>query len=219
MSNQTLNLTPHLYQYILSNTREPEILSALRHETAQMTGSEMIISPEQGQLMGLLLELLNARKTLDIGTFTGYSALIAALALPSDGQVVTCDVSPEATTVALRYFEKAGMTDKISLRLGSALSTLDQLLTDDEASTFDFIFIDADKKNYDEYYEQSLRLLRRGGLIAIDNVLWGGKVAASVENDEITQTMRTLNKKILRDTRVTHNLVPIGDGLSLVRKR
>ena len=178
MSFQTLNLTPQLYDYLQKvSLRESSVLKKLREKTAQLPTYKMQISPEQGQLMALLVELLNAKKTLEIGTYTGYSALVVALALPQDGKVVACDISEEWTNIAKQFWHEATVQNKIQLCLAPALDTLQQLLDEGEAETFDFAFIDADKANYDAYYENSLQLLRRGGLIAIDNVLWSGAVA------------------------------------------
>ena len=220
MSTKTINLTPALYEYLLKvSLREPEILQELRKETYQSTNFNMQISPEQGQFMALLIQLLGARKTLDIGTFTGYSALVVALALPSDGKVIACDVNEEWTNVAKRFWKQAGMADKIELRIAPALDTLQNLIDTGEASTFDFAFIDADKANYAEYYEKSLQLLRRGGLVAIDNVLWDGDVADPTINDASTRAIRALNLKLLKDERVTLSMLPVGDGLTLARKR
>lgn len=220
MSTHTISFTPALYDYYQKMTlREPIILKKLREETTNLVGAQMQISPEQGQLMALLMELLNARKTIDIGTFTGYSALVVALALPSDGKVISCDVSHDATKVAKSFWQEAGVSDKIDLRIAPALETLQQLIDNGESSTFDFAFIDADKNNYENYYEMCLRLLRRGGLIAIDNVLWSGAVANPAINDAQTNAIRALNAKILKDERVTLSMIPIGDGLTLVRKR
>jgi predicted O-methyltransferase YrrM len=220
MSDYTLNLTPELYRYLLKNSlREPEVLKELREQTHTMSMSQMQISPEQGQFMALLVELIQAKKTLDIGVFTGYSALAVALALPKDGKVVGCDINGEWTKIARKYWEKAGVTDKIDLRLAPAADTLQILINQGEAGTFDFSFIDADKANYDLYYEKSLRLLRTGGLIAIDNVLWSGKVADSSVDDRDTVAIRALNEKLLNDDRVSLSMLPIGDGLTLARKR
>ncbi|QSJ18913.1 class I SAM-dependent methyltransferase [Nostoc sp. UHCC 0702] len=220
MSSQTINLDSQLYDYLLSTSvREPEILYQLRQETASHPGARMQISPEQGQFMRLLVQLLGAKKTLEVGVFTGYSSLSVALALPADGKIVACDVSEEFTAIARRYWQQAGVADKIDLRLAPGLETLDALLADGQAGTFDFAFIDADKENYDGYYERSLQLLRPGGLIAIDNVLWSGRVANPQVQDESTQAIRALNKKLHDDQRVTLSLVPIGDGLTLALKR
>lgn len=220
MSTKTIQLTPKLYDYLLQvSLREPEILARLRTETSQMVGAGMQISPEQGQFMALLIELIGARKTLDIGTFTGYSALVVALALPTDGKVISCDVSMEAPTLALKFWQEAGVAHKIDLKIAPALETLNQLLRTGEASTFDFVFIDADKNNYENYYELALKLLRRGGLIAVDNVLWDGKVADSSDQSKQTQAIRAFNKFLAQDQRVTLSMLPIGDGLTLARKR
>jgi predicted O-methyltransferase YrrM len=220
MSDYTLNLTPSVYQYLLQNSlREPDVLQKLRAQTQTMSTRKMQISPEQGQFMQLLVQILNAKKTLEIGVFTGYSALAVALALPSDGKVVACDLNVEWTKIAKRFWEEAGVADKIDLRLAPALDTLQNLLDQGEAGTFDFVFIDADKKNYSAYYEKSLALIRVGGLIAVDNVLWDCDVADSAINDENTIAIRELNTKIHTDERVTLSMLPIGDGLTLARKK
>jgi caffeoyl-CoA O-methyltransferase len=220
MSSESINLTPLLYAYLHKmSLREPTILKKLRAETAKLSHYIMQISPEQGQFMALLIELMGAKKTLDIGTFTGYSALVVALALPPQGKVITCDVSVEWTTIAKPFWEKAGVANKIDLKLGPALETLQNLLDNGEANTFDFAFIDADKGNYSEYYDKSLALLRPGGLIAIDNVLWEGKVADVHDHDKKTEAIRALNKKVKQDERVSISMLPIGDGLTLARKR
>ena len=194
------------------------MLQALRIQTHKMSMGQMQISPEQGQFMRLLIELLGARKTLDIGVFTGYSALSVALALPPEGKVVACDINTEWTKIARRFWEMAGVASKIDLRLAPALETLQLLLDTGEAGTYDFVFIDADKVNYPAYYEISLRLLRPGGLMAIDNVLFGGKVADPLIIDQHTDAIRLLNKKVLEDERVSLSLLPLGDGLTLARK-
>ena len=219
MIKQTLGLEQSLYDYLLSvSLREPTILTQLRQETAQMPRSIMQISPEQGQFMALLVKLIGAKKTLEVGVFTGYSSLVVALALPADGKIVACDVSEEYTSVARRYWQQAGVADKIDLHIAPALETLDNLLTTGEAGTFDFAFIDADKSNYDNYYEQCLELIRPGGLIAIDNVLWSGKVADTEIQDNQTNKIRALNRKLHEDSRITLSLVPIADGLTLAMK-
>ncbi len=218
MSNKTLCITEELYEYMLSvSLREPDVLRELRDETAQDENANMQISPEQGQFMGLLVKLLGAKRTLDIGVYTGYSALCIAMALPEDGRVVACDVSREWTEIAKRYWQKAGVQDKIELYLAPAQQTLEGLLKK-RADGFDFAFIDADKKNYDLYYEYCLQLIRPGGMIAIDNVLWGGAVADATINDDDTVAIRALNQKIHADPRVEISLVPIADGLALARK-
>ena len=220
MSKQTIGLDDRLYNYLLSvSLREPEILRQLRQETNNHPQAIMQISPEQSQFMALLVQLVGAKKTLEVGVFTGYSSLSVALALPPDGKIIACDVSEEYTAIARRYWQKAGVADKIDLRLAPALETLDRLLADGQAETFDFAFIDADKVNYEGYYERSLQLVRPGGLIAIDNVLWGGKVADSQFQDSSTLAIRALNQKLHHDERVTLSLVPIADGVTLALKR
>lgn len=220
MSDVTINFTPELYQYFKRNSlREPEVLAKLREQTHKMSMSQMQISPEQGQFMGLLIELIAARKTLEIGVFTGYSTLAVALALPVDGKVVACDINVEWTKIAQKYWQIAGVSEKIDLRLAPALETLDVLLGKGEGGSFDFAFIDADKANYIHYYEKALQLIRPGGLIAIDNTLWGGKVANAAVQDKDTVMIRELNAKLVNDERVTLSMLPIGDGLSLARKR
>jgi predicted O-methyltransferase YrrM len=220
MADKTLGLEKSLYEYLQSvSLREPEILAQLRQETAQHPSSRMQITPEQGQFMALLVQLMGAKKTLDIGVFTGYSSLVVALALPPDGKVVACDLSEEYTAIARRYWQQAGVADKVELHIAPALDTLDRLIAAGEAGTFDFAFIDADKNNYANYYERSLQLLRPGGLIAIDNVLQSGRVADPQEQDKITNSMRAFNQKLHQDPRITMSLVPIADGLTLALKR
>ncbi|MBD2072929.1 class I SAM-dependent methyltransferase [Phormidium sp. FACHB-592] len=219
MANQTIELDDQLYRYLQSvSLQEPAILTQLRQETAQQSMSQMQIAPEQGQFMALLVQLMGAKKTLEVGVFTGYSALVVALALPPDGKVVACDVSEEYTTIARRYWQQAGVADKIDLHLAPALETLDQLLAAGQAGTFDFAFIDADKSNYDGYYERSLQLVRSGGLVAIDNVLWSGRVVDPQVQDNRTNSIRAFNQKVHEDERVSLSMVPIGDGLTLARK-
>ena len=220
MLKRTLGLDDRLYDYLLSaSLREPEILRQLRQETANHPRSIMQIAPEQGQFMALLVQLLGATKTLEVGVFTGYSSLCVALALPPTGKVVACDISEEYTSVARRYWQAAGVADKIDLRIAPALETLDQLLAAGQAETFDFAFIDADKGNYEGYYERALHLVRPGGLIAIDNVLWYGRVADPEDRDRQTEIIRAFNEKLHHDERVTLSLVPIADGLTLALKR
>ncbi len=208
------------YQYLLGTSiREPEVARRLREETQKMKNAEMQIGPDQGQFMQLLVQLLGAGKTLEVGVFTGYSALWVALGLPDDGRIVACDISEEYTKVGRRYWEEAGVDQKIDLRLGPALETLEALLKDNQAGTFDFAFIDADKTNYQNYYERALQLLRVGGLIAIDNTLWSGRVANPKENDADTVAIRQLNQKLKHDERVTLSMLTVGDGLTLAMKR
>lgn len=219
MSNKTLNLNDTLYRYMLSvSVREPALLKSLRKITSQLPSHEMQISPEQGQFMAFLIELTAARKTLEIGVYTGYSSLVTALALPDNGQIIACDINPKTSAIAQDFWQQAGVSHKINLKLAPALDTLDQLIQQNHANSFDFIFIDADKQNYLDYYERSLALARPGGLILIDNVLWDGKVADSHNSDKQTVAIRTLNQTIYADSRVSISLIPIGDGLSLIRK-
>jgi caffeoyl-CoA O-methyltransferase len=220
MSVATIAMTEALYGYLLKTTlREPELLGRLRAETAALPNAGMQISPEQGQLMGLLIELIGARRTLEVGVFTGYSSTVVALALPEDGKLIACDVSAEWTDVARRYWREAGVESKIELHVQPALQTLDALLASGQTGTFDFAFIDADKTSYDVYYERCLALLRVGGLLAVDNTLWSGAVSDEADQRESTRAIRALNVKIAADARVTTSLIPIGDGLYLARKR
>lgn len=220
MSTRTLNLDDRLYAYLQATSlREPELLQRLRTETAQLPMARMQISPEQGQFMALLAELIGAKKAIEVGTFTGYSSLAVMLAMGSEGRMVCCDVSDEYTRIARRYWQEAGVAERITLKLAPALETLDALLANGEAGSVDFAFIDADKASYDAYYERCLQLLRPGGLIALDNVLWGGAVADPTDQDESTLALRALNAKLHRDERISLSLVPIGDGVTLARKR
>jgi caffeoyl-CoA O-methyltransferase len=220
MSNRTIPLTDSLYDYLLSvSLREPDLLRRLRQETAADPRARMQISPEQGQFMGLLARLAGARRCLEVGVFTGYSSLALALALPDDARIVACDVSERWTAVARRYWEAAGVAHKIDLRLATALDTLEHLLASGEAERYDFAFIDADKENYVHYYERVLELLRPGGLVLVDNTLWNGRVADPEDADPDTVAIRHFNEHLHRDERVDLSLVPIGDGLTLARKR
>ncbi|NMG08473.1 class I SAM-dependent methyltransferase [Brasilonema sp. UFV-L1] len=219
MANKTLGLEKNLYDYLHSvSLREPEVLAQLREETAQHPMSIMQIAPEQGQFMALLVQLIEAKKTLDIGVFTGYSSLVVALTLPPEGKVVACDVSEKDTAIARRYWLKAGVADKIELHIAPAQETLDRLIAGGEAGTFDFAFIDADKNNYDNYYERALQLVRPGGLIAIDNVFQSGRVADPQQQDNRTNNIRALNQKLHHDPRITISMLPIADGLTLALK-
>lgn len=220
MSNATLGLPVDLHEYLLEvGVREPGLLRELREETAAMPEHDMQIAPEQGALMAVLVELIGARRCVEVGTFTGYSSLIVALALPADGSLVCCDISREWTDIAQRYWERAGVADKIELRLGPALDTLDAMLAEDLAGTFDFAFLDADKDRYPEYSERLLSLLRSGGLLAIDNVFWGGDVADPAVDDPSVRAIRRMNQALAEDGRVSLAMVPIADGLTLARKR
>ncbi len=219
MSTHTITIDDRLHAYLLGTVREPPVLARLREETAKLPEGGMQISPEQGQLMAFLVETLGVRRALEIGVFTGYSSTRVALALPQDGHLVACDVSDEWTSVARRYWREAGVEKRIELRLGPALSTLDALLAEGAAASFDFAFVDADKENYPPYYEKCLALVRTGGVIAFDNTLWSGRVANPEDRSETTVAIRALNKTLAADPRVSASLVPIGDGLFLARKR
>ncbi len=220
MSNQTISITDSIYKYLCENSlREDEVLSSLRAYTYRMEQRNMQISPEQGQFMQLLIKLMGAKNTIEIGVFTGYSSLCVALALPLDGKIIACDISTKYTDIAEKYWKDANVRDKIDLRIGPALYTLQKLIDKGLSNTFDFSFIDADKINYDNYYELSLKLLRPGGLIAIDNVLWSGDVVDERINDIDTESIRSLNKKIYIDKRVDISILPIGDGLTLALKK
>ena len=220
MSSRTLSLTDAVYEYLLGHgVRESPALAALRESTASLAAARMQISPEQGAFMKLLIQLSGARRALEVGTFTGYSTLAVAEALPDDGHITACDVSEEWTAMSVAAWQSAGVADKVDLRLAPALETLDALIEQGAADSYDFMFIDADKSNYDGYYERGLRLVRRGGLIAVDNVLWGGSVANPARDDQDTRAIRALNDKIHDDPRVDAVMLPLGDGLTLARRR
>ncbi|MGF1567424.1 MAG: class I SAM-dependent methyltransferase [Nodosilinea sp.] len=220
MANQTLTLDHRLYSYLLEHSvQEPDILADLRRETAQHPMGQMQIAPEQGQFMALLVQLLGVKKALEVGVFTGYSALRVALALPPEGRLMACDVSAEYTAIARRYWEQAGVADKIDLRIAPAVDTLNQLIAAGEGGSFDFAFIDADKSSYPTYYEQALQLVRPGGLIVIDNVLWSGQVADPAIQDNRTNAIRAFNEALYHDERIVLSLVPIADGLTLAMKK
>jgi caffeoyl-CoA O-methyltransferase len=220
MPNKSILVTDTIYDYILANSlREPEVLQQLREETALHTHGGMQIAPEQGQFMALLVELTAAKKVLEIGVFTGYSFTCLALALPADGRITACDISDEYTTVARRFWQQAGVADQIDLHIGPASETLGSLIATGYAGSYDMAFIDADKTSYHDYYEQALILLRPGGLLLLDNMLWSGKVADAAADDADTLAIRHLNAKIHADERVTISLLPIADGLTLALKR
>jgi predicted O-methyltransferase YrrM len=220
MSNRTIEMSDRLYQYLLDNSvREDPLLTRLRAETAQMPEQAMQISPEQGQFMAMLVRLTGAKRCIEVGVFTGYSTLVVAQALPASGHIVACDISRPFTDIARRYWQKAGMADRISLHLAPAAETLQALLDRGEQETFDFGFIDADKTGYKTYFELILKLLRPGGLVTIDNVLWGGAVADPENREADTVALRELNQDLLSDPRVDISMLPIGDGLTLARKR
>ena len=220
MATGDLPINHELLSYIERVTlREPELLHRLREETSSHPHAAMQISALQGQFMALLIHLLSARKTLEIGVFTGYSSLAVALALPEDGRIIACDISEEWTSIGRRYWREAGVERKIDLRLGPALKTLDDLIAQGQGGRFDFAFIDADKGNYANYYERALVLIRPGGLIAVDNVLWDGKVIDPKVNDTDTRAIRDFNELLHRDERVWLSMLPIRDGLTLACKK
>jgi predicted O-methyltransferase YrrM len=220
MSNRSIGLEPRLYEYLLAaSLREHPVLERLRRETATHPKVNMQIAPEQGQFMALLAKLIGAERCIEVGVFTGYSSLAVALALPPKGHIVACDISEEYTAVAQPFWEEAGVAAKIDLRIAPALETLDALLAEAGAGTYDFGFIDADKGGYEAYYERLLALLRPGGLVAIDNTLWDGDVADPGNKEPDTVAIRQFNEFLRDDVRVDLSLVPIGDGLTLARKR
>jgi len=213
-------LTEQLYQYLCGSIdREPELLRQLREETSTLPLARMQIAPDQGQFMALLVKLMGAHRVLEIGTFTGYSSLSMALAMPGDARIVCCDMSREWTDIARRYWQQAGVADKIELHLQPALQTLDALVGQGDTQDFDLAFIDADKENYRVYYERCLQLLRPGGLILVDNVLWGGAVIDDDVQDVDTIAIRALNAQLRKDERIDLAMVPVGDGLTLAVKR
>jgi predicted O-methyltransferase YrrM len=217
---EDLTIDNDLLEYIRRVTlREPNLLRRLREETAHYANSNFQISAEQGQFMGLLMHMIGARRTIEVGVYTGYSALSVALALPEDGKVIACDINEEWTSVGKRYWREAGVDHKIDLRLGPALATLDRLIAGGQAGQFDFMFIDADKTNYANYYERALVLLRPGGLIGVDNVLWSGRVIDESVNDPDTRAIRAFNEHLRDDQRVWLSLLPLRDGLTLACKK
>lgn len=219
MSNRTLSIDDRIYDYLCDvSVKEPELLRQLREETATLEYSVMQISPEQGQFMSLLIKLMGAQRALEIGTFTGYSSICVASAMPESGRLICCDISPQWTEMAERYWAKAGLENKIALYSQPAEQTLQMLLDDGEDGSFDFIFIDADKQNYIKYYEMSLRLLRKGGIMAIDNTLWSGAVADPENTEPGTRAIRRFNEMLKADDRITQSLLTIGDGLTLILK-
>jgi predicted O-methyltransferase YrrM len=220
MSNVSMGLPPDMQHYLVRHgVREPEILKRLRDETARLPQHDMQIAVEQGALLALLVELIGAKRCIELGTFTGYSSLVVALAMPPDGTIVCCDVSEEWTSIARRYWAQAGVADRVDLRLGPAIDTMDALLGSGVEGTFDFAFIDARKSEYPEYHERIVRLLRAGGLAAYDNVFWDGGVVDESMTDDETNGVRRLNERLAGDERVSIAMVPIADGVTLARKR
>jgi predicted O-methyltransferase YrrM len=220
MSNRTLPLDDRLYGYLLRHSlREPESLARLRAETASHPKVNMQIAPEQGQFMQMLVRLLGARRAIEVGVFTGYSSLAVVLAMPADGRLLACDISEEYTAIARRHWQAAGVADRIELVIAPAKQTLDARLAAGEAGQYDFAFIDADKTGYLSYYERLIQLVRPGGLIAVDNTLWGGEVADPANRDEDTVALREFNDALLADPRIDLSLLPLADGLTLARRR
>lgn len=221
MSNRTINLGDALHRYLLDvSLREHPALHELRTEMESHPRKNMQIAPEQGQFMAMLIRLMGAHRTLEIGTFTGYSTLAVALALPDEGQIVACEINADYAEIARQYWQRAGVAKKIDVRIAPAVDTLNALVAEGQAGTFDFVFIDADKENYGVYYEHSLQLLHPGGLIVIDNVLWDGKVARPAErSDPDTHALHELNEKLHEDERIDLSMLPVADGLTLARKR
>ena len=220
MSSSTIGLNNELRKYMLDvSIRDDEILRQLREETLTLKEAQMQISPEQGALLSILTKILNAKKTLDIGVFTGYSSLVVARELPNDGSIVACDTSIEWTSIAKKYWKLAGVDNKVELYLAPAIETLEKLIEEGQGFTYDFSFIDADKINYQSYYEYSLTLVKPGGIIAIDNVLWSGQVIDESDSEPATRAIRSFNEKLYQDDRVSISMVPMGDGLTLAYKK
>lgn len=220
MSNTSFLVPARLYDYLLEQSlREPPILAQLRKETAELPQAMMQIAPEQGQFMALLVQLMEARKTLDIGVFTGYSSLAVGLALPPGGRVIGCDINDDWASIAKRYWALAGLSDRIELRLGPAIASLDKLIAEGQAGSFDFAFIDADKTSYLNYYERCLALVRPGGLILVDNVFRNGQVVDPPDDDADTRAIHAFNQYVAADSRVSISMLPVADGLTLAFKR
>ncbi|KAJ3692634.1 hypothetical protein LUZ60_011729 [Juncus effusus] len=217
-NKQVISLTPQLYDYLLSNTREPQILRELREETATMRGSQMQVSPDQAQLLAMLVQILGAEKCIEIGVYTGYSSLAVALSLPDSGKLVACERDAKCLEIAKKYYERAGVSHKVDVRHALAMDTLKSLILAGEASSYDFAFVDAEKRLYDEYFEYLFKLVRIGGLIVMDNVLWHGKVSDPLVNDPKTVSIRNFNKNLLEDKCINISMVPIGDGMTICRK-
>ena len=213
-----LGMDSPLYDYLLSNVREHPVLRDLREETASMRGSQMQVSPAQAQLLAMLVQILGAERCIEVGVYTGYSSLAVALALPESGRLVACERDERCLEVAKRYYQLAGVAHKVDVKHALAVDSLRSLLDCGEASSYDFAFVDADKRMYEEYFELLLKLVRVGGLIVMDNVLWYGRVADPLVNDPKTISIRDFNKKLLEDKRVTISMVPIGDGMTICRK-
>ena len=219
MSSNTIELNQSLRDYLINvSVKEPGVLKDLREETLQLDEFQMQISPEQGSFLSFLVKLINAKHTLDIGVFTGYSSLVVALQLPQNGYVTACDTNEEWTEIAQKYWKAAKVEDNIDLHIAPAVETLEKLISNGNEGLYDFSFIDADKINYQHYFEQSLVLVRKGGVIAIDNVLWGGRVLDNSDTEPATRAIREFNSKLYEDDRVAISMIPIGDGLTLAQK-
>ncbi|XP_045804257.1 O-methyltransferase MdmC-like [Trifolium pratense] len=218
-NKQVVSLTPRLYDYVLENVREPEILRQLRVETASMRGSQMQVSPDQAQLLTMLVQILGAERCIEVGVYTGYSSLAIALVLPESGRLVACERDAKSLDVAKKYYQLAGVSHKVDVKLGLAADSLESLIMNGEAGSYDFAFIDAEKRMTEKYFELLLQLVRVGGLIVIDNVLWHGKVADPLVNDSKTNSIRNFNQRLMEDKRVSISMVPIGDGITICRKR
>ena len=219
MSSDTIELNQSLREYLINvSVKEPGVLKDLREETLQLDEFQMQISPEQGSFLSFLVKLINAKHTLDIGVFTGYSSLVVALQLPQNGYVTACDTNEEWTEIAQKYWKEAKVEDKIDLHIAPAVETLEKLISNGNEGLYDFSFIDADKINYQHYFEQSLTLVRKGGVIAIDNVLWGGRARDNSDTEPATRAIREFNSKLYKDDRVAISMIPIGDGLTLAQK-
>ena len=219
MSSDTIELNQSLRDYLINvSVKEPSVLKDLREETLKLDEFQMQISPEQGSFLSFLVNLINAKHTLDIGVFTGYSSLIVALQLPKNGYVTACDTNEDSTEIAQKYWKVAKVEDKIDLHIAPAVETLEKLISNGNEGLYDFSFIDADKINYKHYFEQSLTLVRKGGIIAIDNVLWGGRVLDNSDTEPATRAIREFNSRIYKDDRVAISMIPIGDGLTLAQK-
>ncbi|XP_050203848.1 tricin synthase 1-like [Mercurialis annua] len=217
-NKEIISLTPRLYDYILANVREPEILRQLREETSAMRGSQMQVSPDQAQLLAMLVQILGAKRCIELGVYTGYSSLAIALVLPESGCLVACERDADSLNVAKKYYDKAGVSHKVNVKHGMAADILKSLIQNGEAFSYDFAFVDAEKKMYQEYFELLLQLVRVGGIIVVDNVLWHGKVADPLVNDARTVSIRDFNKNLMEDKRVSISMVPIGDGMTICRK-
>lgn len=220
MSPKTIGLDQDLHDYLMSiSLRESAPFRELREETSKLEYSNMQTAPEQGQLMRMLVQLMGARRAIEVGTFTGYSAMCVASGLPDDGELIACDVKDEWVNIGRAYWKQAGLADKIDVRIAPALETLDELIEAGQRGTFDFAYIDADKEHYIDYYERCLELLRIGGLVGVDNTLWGGSVIDESNQEESTVAIREFNQHLADDDRVDLTIVPVGDGLTLARKR